>query len=842
MSLLGLILSAIDHYQKYCSKRIIRYNHTRIDHVELMKKNFQEFFLAFLISNLFLLCITSGMAFAAPIPEAPPPPQLIPGQVVIGLAEGTSLSDLNLQPHIVPDFSDSAELAEINVVILDVTPGKEIETANALQQQANVMFAEPNYLLYADFVPNDTHWGDQYAPASVGAPDAWDVTTGNSAVVLAIMDSGIDISHPEFTGRLLTGYDFVDNDNIPQDGDGHGTHVAGIAAATGNNGRGIAGIDWQARILPIRILNNFGSGSTVNFAKGILYAIENKADVINLSLGTSVNSSLLEYSTYYAYQSGIALVASAGNFNGPVSYPAAYPWVLAVGATNSLDQRWASSNYGAQLDLVAPGVDIYSTGLAGSYFYETGTSMSAPLVSGTAALLAGRSGFSTPNRIYTAITNTASQYPARDDYLGYGLLQVDAALAFDPSDILPPAPPVSVVEYDAIRSSRCENIQLQWRDLPPSESVYSPIPGIGRIDFEGNYANISFPPDFEFTYAGIVYTQLTINEDGWIGFDGPYTTLFNEIEGRNDPIPTKDADAPYDRPDWLVAPFWDDLSLEASGGVYAAILGDAPNREFVIEYREVPLASNPTGSSLTFQVVLQESSGEIIFNYLDLAGSGSDGSFSTIGLEFNNGQSGIQIGYNQANTVRSGESIVFVPFDPTASSRSTKGCLYSVKSGPTGGLYDFDPFCLDVPSGLLAENSTITLELLSTVDAEKSAKDLGQYAQINIEPDPLSPYNPMPMLCYKYSTSDLVRSGSKPSNLYLARFSNEGWIKLDSVAQTETDRILSPIVTEGIYGVFAIPAPENLPVTGGKNQTTNLILLIPIIIFYLGNVEWQRRR
>ncbi|WP_075064115.1 S8 family serine peptidase [Ornatilinea apprima] len=806
-----------------------------------MKHLFQPFLRAACIAFLLFFQIGSGFIHAAASPLPDSPGDFVPGQVVVALAEGATLADVQLGPRMSADSSASSGLAELNIIVIHVPPGKEWETALTIQRQADVLFAEPNYLLQADFIPNDSQWSDQYAPAHVNAPAAWDVTTGSRDVVLAILDSGIDLSHPEFAGRLLPGYDFVDNDTTPQDGDGHGTHVTGIAAATGNNNQGIAGIDWQSRILPVRILNNFGSGTTVNFAKGILYAIDHQADVINLSLGTSVNSSLLEYSTYYAYQKGISLIASSGNFNGPVSYPAAYPWVLAVGATNDLDQRWSSSNYGPQLDLVAPGVGIYSTGLAGSYYYETGTSMAAPLAAGTAALLAGRDGFTTPDRIYAALTQSASQYPARDDFLGYGLLRVDAALAFDPSGIEPPTPPATVVEYDVLRSSRCENISMQWREIPHVETAYSPAQGYGKLLFTDSYSTLSLPAGFEIRYAGIDYTQLTVNADGWLGFDGPYSTLFAEIEGRNDPIPTQDSAAPYDRPDVMIAPFWDDLAPHLAGGVYAALIGSAPNREWVVEWQDVPLASAPSASALTFQVIVQESSGEIIFNYLALEGSASDGASATIGLEFNQGQDGAQASYNQANSVQPGDSIIFVPYDPTQSSRSAKGCLYSTQSGPTGGFYEFAPFCLDVPAGLLSEDTTITLELRGDVNTETSAVDLGQYAQLSFDPMPASPFNPTPLLCYAYNASDLMRAGGDPGNLFLARLTGEGWMKLGTLAQTDSGRILTPIITDGIYGVLASPAPQRLPETGQHLQPmkTWAILLVALLIY--GGFYWQRR-
>ena len=145
---------------------------------------------------------------------------------------------------------------------------------------------EPDYPVQAlDTFPNDPSFASQYALTAIHAPQGWDISTGSSSVTIAILDSGVDLNHLDLAGKILQGYDFVNNDNVPFDDYGHGTHVAGIAAALGNNGLGIAGVSWGARILPVKILDASGNGSYSNVATGIIWATDQGAQIINMSLG-----------------------------------------------------------------------------------------------------------------------------------------------------------------------------------------------------------------------------------------------------------------------------------------------------------------------------------------------------------------------------------------------------------------------------------------------------------------------------------------------------------------------------------------------------------------------------
>lgn len=310
--------------------------------------------------------------------------------------------------------------------------------------------------------PNDTYFStDQWAlnntgqyggvpGADIDAPEAWGYTTGSNTVIVAIVDTGIDTSHPEFSGRLLPGKRFYDggsSDSNVYDDVGHGTHVAGIAAAAGNNGIGIAGMAWGVKILPVKVLGSSGFGYTSDVVAGVNWAASNGAKVINLSLGGPNYSSTLQTAINNAYSQGILVMAAAGNcgdqyysdngcsYQNQPSYPAAGSHVLAVAATDESDQRAEFSNIGNYVDVAAPGVDIastYPTASGHSYVLLDGTSMAAPFVTGLAALLYSRHPSYTPDQVAQAILQNADSvggYSGHNSSFGCGRINAALALA-----------------------------------------------------------------------------------------------------------------------------------------------------------------------------------------------------------------------------------------------------------------------------------------------------------------------------------------------------------------------------------------------------------------------------
>lgn len=293
-----------------------------------------------------------------------------------------------------------------------------------LQQDPDVLYAEPNYLYYACDLPNDwsyRSWGVHndgsygIADADIDAREAWSVTTGSRDVVVAVIDTGMDWEHPDLNANLwvneaeqsgsagvdddhngyvddMIGWDFVNDDNNPTDTEGHGTHVSGIIGAVGDNGTGIVGVNWTVSMMGIRYLGPYG-GSTAEAVDAIEYAVDNGADVINASWGSTGYSYAIRDAISYANDHDVLFVAASGNdgknSNNQGFYPASYdlPNIVSVASTTYNDRLAGSSNYGsASVDLGAPGEPIYSTYPGGSYAWLSGTSMASPAVAGAAAL------------------------------------------------------------------------------------------------------------------------------------------------------------------------------------------------------------------------------------------------------------------------------------------------------------------------------------------------------------------------------------------------------------------------------------------------------------------------
>ncbi len=309
----------------------------------------------------------------------------------------------------------------------------------ALELEPAVAWAEPNYVVGGTLHPNDPDYNNPglvYGPQQINAEAGWDVTTGAASVVVALVDSGVSFAHPEFAQtHFLPGYDFVNKDNDPSDDNGHGTHVAGILFAAMNNELGIAGMAPGVSILPVKVLNSSGSGTWVDISNGIIYAVDQGADIISLSIGGPITSQVLQTAVQYAAAHDVLIVTGTGNTgtNAPF-YPAFYPETFAVGATDNTGQLWWQSNYGDSVDVVAPGVGVWSTYWTNTnpitYAYCTGTSMAVPHVSGLAALiLSVRPDLSSADVRELIQQNAVSiSQPRPNLYSGWGLINAGQTL------------------------------------------------------------------------------------------------------------------------------------------------------------------------------------------------------------------------------------------------------------------------------------------------------------------------------------------------------------------------------------------------------------------------------
>ncbi len=326
--------------------------------------------------------------------------------------------------------NDSGETTSV----LRVEPAEYCSVLDELKKHPDILFAEPNYeISLLDTFPNDGGYGNQYYLTNIKAPQGWDYETGSPAVIIAVLDTGVDLNHFDLASKLAPGWDFVQKDSIPQDENGHGTHVAGIAAAATNNGTGIAGVSWGAQIMPLRVLDAYGNGSYANTAEAIRYAVDHGARVINMSIGGVKYSEVLESAVNYAASQGVILVAATGNSGAStVLYPAAFAPVIAVGATDSSNLRASFSNTGNAIDVMAPGVSIFSTYPGNQYGYNSGTSMATPMVAGYAALLASLPGMNTSMKIIGVINATALDLGSSgwDPYNGHGLIQIGPGILY----------------------------------------------------------------------------------------------------------------------------------------------------------------------------------------------------------------------------------------------------------------------------------------------------------------------------------------------------------------------------------------------------------------------------
>ncbi len=392
-----------------------------------------------------VVVLGSGVVMGAPGDGGPP---FRAGEVVVAG-----------QPSDFPGFNAVKYLPHAGLTVLRVETGREWGQIQRFREHGRR--AGLNFVAEASMTPNDPFYNPyQWHLTAIQAEAAWDVTSGAGAVV-AVLDTGLKTGGADGIGCVSPkAYDVVNGDNDPVDGDGHGTHVSGTIAQTTNNGRACAGMAYGACVMPVKVLDDSGSGSFADIAEGIHYAVDNGADVINMSLGINAryavtSDPLIDPALDYAYSHGVTVVVAAGNdgWSKNVSYPAIYPTVIAVGATDYNNDIVSYSNSGTGLDVMAPGGDTstdangdgYSDGVlqetylngAWGYYFFQGTSMASPHVAAVAALLYASGTATTPDAVYQALTSTALDLGATgyDGTYGWGLVQAADALGGAPTCI-----------------------------------------------------------------------------------------------------------------------------------------------------------------------------------------------------------------------------------------------------------------------------------------------------------------------------------------------------------------------------------------------------------------------
>jgi len=357
-------------------------------------------------------------------------------------------------------------IGAIGVYSVKTAAGASVaETLAMLRRNGDIQVARPDYRARLADIPNDPYFQNyQYSlrnrggilnvspdiqpqmtsGADIKATTAWDVTLGDPETVIAIVDTGVDMTHPDLSGKIVSaGHDFANNDDDATDDVWHGTHVAGIAAADTNNGVGTAGVARNCRILPVKVTDANGDGFYSWIIDGIIWATDHGASVINISLGGSVPDPFLEDACKYAHDKGVVVVAAAGNDGiASVTFPAAYDaYVLAVTASDYNDAIAQFSSFGPEVDVAAPGVWIlgpapqWYVGEGGlPYLFASGTSMASPHVAGLAALIkSAKPGLAVDDIMklirYSADDVNKTTLPGRDDHAGYGRINMTRALA-----------------------------------------------------------------------------------------------------------------------------------------------------------------------------------------------------------------------------------------------------------------------------------------------------------------------------------------------------------------------------------------------------------------------------
>ncbi len=350
----------------------------------------------------------------------------------------------------------------VNIYHLKFDPTSNMqEIISAYRNDPHVLYAEPNYYARMCRTPNDPRFSEQWGFRKIEAPRAWDIQVGDTSAVIGILDTGIDTSHIDLAGNIwinrdeipnngidddgngyiddVKGWNFVNRNNIVQDGAGHGSHCAGIVSAVTDNAIGVAGTSWRSKLMAVKVLNNNGVGLYSDIVLGINYASNNGAKIINMSLGGYASSQLLRDAVINAYVTSVPVGAAGNDARSDSFFPGSYEVALGVAATDSFDKKWDGSNLGKWVDVSAPGVGVLSTKI-GDYGYFTGTSMSAPYVSGVAALVASGRPWLSPGSIINAIINNTdpidSLNPNHQGMLGSGRLNAYKTITWDSLPLL----------------------------------------------------------------------------------------------------------------------------------------------------------------------------------------------------------------------------------------------------------------------------------------------------------------------------------------------------------------------------------------------------------------------
>lgn len=490
----------------------------------------------------------------------------------------TIVLQVNLSNELIQNLDDYGEVVSRGNYIRLILPEGSSRSSiiNTLKEREDIIYIGPAKSFEGLYVPNDPFYGtaktQQWYIPSIHADKAWDLTKGTPSVLVAVVDSGLDLSHPDLQGQWVNGYNVLDPDSPPMDDHGHGTHVSGIIAAALNNSIGVAGIAPNTKIMPIKALDRNGQGDDIDIATGIRWAADHGAKIINLSLGTAPNpdgtysqSPIINDAIRYAINKGILLIAASGNDgSGRISYPASSPGVISVGSLNISNTRSSFSNYGSTLGVVAPGESIINTLPVNisdpdlPYGIASGTSMAASVVSSVAALIWAVNPNWNKNQVISKLLSSTDDIQGKGwtSQLGFG--KVDALKAVLPSvtpeDPLPNAYLNQIseikVRFDSIDLVQTPSVQLYVDDTPintimtSNQVVGNPTSlnnGVHRLklsykdkvgqdhSFTWSFTLVSTKTPDRLWGSDRIGTSLTISKQGW-----PYGASTVYLSGYDD--------------------------------------------------------------------------------------------------------------------------------------------------------------------------------------------------------------------------------------------------------------------------------------------------------------------
>jgi len=361
-----------------------------------------------------------------------------------------------------------------DTVALNIPKGQANAFAKQLSKNPNVQYAEEDFVAKALDIPNDPDYSSEWGLQKIFAANAWTTTHGSASTLIAITDTGIDGYHPDLADKIVARANFTTDPDT--DNNGHGSHVAGIAAADTNNSIGVAGTAYNTKLLSVKVLDSNGSGYYSWIANGITWAADNGAKVINLSLGGSASSQTLQNAVNYAVGKGVVVVAAAGNNGNSLPfYPASYSNVISVAATDSNDHKASWSNYGTWVTISAPGVSILSA-YQGGYTYLSGTSMATPFVSGVTGLIWSQHPTWSESQVANKLESSADKIIGTGTYWKYGRL--DACNAVDCNTVTITQTPTAIPTAIPTLAPTATPTQIP---TPTPTSVASPIPTITQV-------------------------------------------------------------------------------------------------------------------------------------------------------------------------------------------------------------------------------------------------------------------------------------------------------------------------------------------------------------------------